>query len=509
MDEQVKDKRFISLTTRFLVVFTLGVVLPLIITGVVQFAINYSTQNLQVENLQSRAAESVATTIDAYLAQFEGEMTLLSSARFSQAGESPDELLEGLLVYDAGFELLTLMDGTGQELAKKSHLEVLSSDDLGNRADSAEFAAASRGERYLGPIFESQYGEPWVTLAIPVQDVYGNVEYVFSADVNLKYMWDAIEEVEVGSEGYAYVVDGEGRLIAHRDSSLVLQWRDLNDVAGIRSALQGEAITDSYIGLEEQRVVGSYLPLEQTDWFVLVETPTSEALKYVYWSAGISGVAIVVALGLASWLGLYLVRTVVQPLKQLQKSVAIIGDGDLSYRVDIQTQDEIGVLGDAFNDMAARLEEIVAISEKRETERLQMQEQIIEAQTEALKELSSPIIPVMDRIIIVPLVGNIGDDRAVDITRSLLAGIRQHRAKVVILDITGVPVVDSAVANHLYKTIQAARLKGARTIITGISDVVAETIIDLGIDWGDIDTVRDLRTGLVSALNSLGIQLSK
>jgi rsbT co-antagonist protein RsbR len=84
--------------------------------------------------------------------------------------------------------------------------------------------------------------------------------------------------------------------------------------------------------------------------------------------------------------------------------------------------------------------------------------------------------------------------------RALLTGIREHRAKVVILDITGVSVVDSNVADHLNKTVQAARLKGARTIVSGVSDAVAETIVDLGIDWAGIETLSDLRTGLRAVL---------
>jgi rsbT co-antagonist protein RsbR len=134
---------------------------------------------------------------------------------------------------------------------------------------------------------------------------------------------------------------------------------------------------------------------------------------------------------------------------------------------------------------------------------------MIEAQRQALQELSTPIIPVLDRIVVMPLVGSIDSMRARDITRALLMGIRQHRAKIVILDITGVPIVDSGVADHLNKTIQAARLKGARTIVTGISDAVAETIVDLGIDWGGVETLGDLQTGLVTALNRMGVKLSK
>jgi rsbT co-antagonist protein RsbR len=114
----------------------------------------------------------------------------------------------------------------------------------------------------------------------------------------------------------------------------------------------------------------------------------------------------------------------------------------------------------------------------------------------------------MDRILVMPLVGDIDSARAKHIMRALLAGIREHRAKVIILDITGVPIIDSGVATHLDKTIQAARLKGARTIITGVSDAVAEAIVDLGIDWSEITTLSDLQTGLRAALAEMGLRIT-
>jgi rsbT co-antagonist protein RsbR len=152
---------------------------------------------------------------------------------------------------------------------------------------------------------------------------------------------------------------------------------------------------------------------------------------------------------------------------------------------------------------------LLAQRKQAEAERARLQQEIIETQQQALKELSTPVIPIMDHVLVMPLIGSVDTMRARDITRSLLAGIREHRAKVVILDITGVPIVDSGVADHLNKTVQAARLKGARTIVTGISDAVAETIVDLGIDWTGIETLSDLQTGLVAALNSLGIKLTR
>jgi len=146
---------------------------------------------------------------------------------------------------------------------------------------------------------------------------------------------------------------------------------------------------------------------------------------------------------------------------------------------------------------------------RSEEARIQLQQELIEMQEMALKELSTPIIPIMDRIIVVPLIGTIDSRRARDITRSLLAGISRHKAKVVILDVTGVAVMDTGVVNHLSKTIQAAQLKGAKTIVTGVSDAVAESIVDLGVDWSDMTTLSDLQMGLRVALDTLGFTLNK
>lgn len=158
----------------------------------------------------------------------------------------------------------------------------------------------------------------------------------------------------------------------------------------------------------------------------------------------------------------------------------------------------IGLLG-LYEDITGEKE--AALEKER------LHREVIEAQQRAIQELSTPIIPIFKQVLVLPLVGSIDSMRARDITRNLLAGIQAHRAKVVILDVTGVPLIDSGVADHLNKTIQAARLKGARTIITGISDVIAETIVDLGIDWGDVETLASLQSGLLAAFHSLGVRL--
>jgi len=157
----------------------------------------------------------------------------------------------------------------------------------------------------------------------------------------------------------------------------------------------------------------------------------------------------------------------------------------------------------------AELEQEIIQREQAQQESERLQQEVIEAQQRAIRELSTPVIPLMQGIIVMPLIGSIDSMRAREITRSLLAGITQNRAKVVILDVTGVGVMDTGIVNHLNKAIQAARLKGAHTIVTGISEAVAETIVDLGIDWSDITTLSDLQTGLTVALRNLGIELTK
>jgi DNA-binding LacI/PurR family transcriptional regulator/anti-anti-sigma regulatory factor len=178
-----------------------------------------------------------------------------------------------------------------------------------------------------------------------------------------------------------------------------------------------------------------------------------------------------------------------------QISSALQGALLLQAREEAET-----ALEKAYAEVEQQVQERTAQLQQEIAERERLQQEVIEAQQRAIQELSTPIIPVLEGVIVMPLIGSIDTLRARDVTRSLLAGIREHKAKVVILDITGVPIVDSGVAAYLNKTVQAARLKGARTIVTGISEAVAETIVDLGIDWSGIETLRDLRTGLRAAL---------
>jgi rsbT co-antagonist protein RsbR len=135
---------------------------------------------------------------------------------------------------------------------------------------------------------------------------------------------------------------------------------------------------------------------------------------------------------------------------------------------------------------------------------LDAKQEQIRIQQEAIRELSTPVLPVQDGILILPVVGMIDSVRAQQITQRLLEGIAAHRARAVVLDVTGVPAVDSAVANHLLQTVQAASLMGARVVVTGMSAANAQTLVRIGVDLAGLVTIGDLRGGIEEAHRAIG-----
>lgn len=137
---------------------------------------------------------------------------------------------------------------------------------------------------------------------------------------------------------------------------------------------------------------------------------------------------------------------------------------------------------------------------------LSTKEKLIGQQQEALRELSTPVLQLRDGLLILPIIGVIDTQRARQITEELLRAIRATRAKVVVLDITGVAAMDTKVANHLAQTVEAARLMGAKAIVTGLSAEVAQTLVMLGIDLSKLHTVGDLQGGIEEANQLLGVR---
>src|SRR5690348_13789918 len=168
--------------------------------------------------------------------------------------------------------------------------------------------------------------------------------------------------------------------------------------------------------------------------------------------------------------------------------------------------DDFGLLNrvlDAYEPAANRIANTVAVSFVQERER------IIRQQQEAIRELSTPVLQVREQLLILPIIGVLDSQRARQVTEQLLRAIRANRAKVVVIDITGVPTIDSTVANHLVQTVDASGLMGASVIITGLSSDIALTLVTIGLDLSKMNAVGDLQGGIEEAERLLGYEVSR
>jgi rsbT co-antagonist protein RsbR len=171
------------------------------------------------------------------------------------------------------------------------------------------------------------------------------------------------------------------------------------------------------------------------------------------------------------------------------------------FRRFAKEPDRLNAALGVFEPVVNRILVIVAMAFNTERERL------VRLQQEAIRELSTPVLQVRDRLLILPIIGLIDSERARQLTEQLLDAIRRFRARVVVMDITGVAAVDSKVANHLIQTVDAARLLGTIVILTGVSPATAQTIVTVGVDLSRMQTVGDLQGGIEVADRLLGYRV--
>jgi rsbT co-antagonist protein RsbR len=170
------------------------------------------------------------------------------------------------------------------------------------------------------------------------------------------------------------------------------------------------------------------------------------------------------------------------------------------YQTDL---DLLNRVLDAYEPAANRIANTVGVSFVQERER------IIRQQQEAIRELSTPVLQVRPRLVILPIIGALDSQRARQLTEQLLRAIRTNRAKVVVIDITGVPEIDSTVANHIVQTVDASRLMGASVIISGLSAEIALTLVTIGVELSKVNAVGDLQGGIEAAERLLGYEVSR
>lgn len=389
---RVRRRRRRGLATRLTWAFVLLAGTLLLIVGLVLTFVSYNAQLEQVLVRQQKTADEAAVVTAAYLSQAQSVLTLRGQVGAAQslmlrsAQIQEQELRSVLNAYPGMFEELTLLDEEGNELARVSPFYTFLLQELGSRVGSSAFQQAIQGQTYVADQVQvSAYSSlPVIEMATFVKG--GGVSGVLIAKVSIKGMWDAMAQVEVGHTGYAYIVDRHtGQLIAHSDLSryLSLTGQNLEQVPVMRRVMAGEpGFQEQYEGLDGVPVIGAASPLPDTDWVLVAELPTREALASVRQMLYLLAILIVVGVLVAASLGLLIPRRIVRPLQTVQEGAQELGAGRLDHVIHVRTGDEIEDLAGAFNHMAANLR-----SSRAELERWGHElEERVEARTRELAE---------------------------------------------------------------------------------------------------------------------------
>jgi anti-anti-sigma regulatory factor len=182
------------------------------------------------------------------------------------------------------------------------------------------------------------------------------------------------------------------------------------------------------------------------------------------------------------------------------------GEYDVAFQVDEAKEDDFTQVEFSMNFLIEQLRYERDENKRKQTE-LEEKIDTIRKQQEAILELSTPNIKVWEGVLVIPIIGTLDTRRSQRLTEELLTKIGLTQSKVALIDITGVPTVDSAVANHILKTVAAVQLLGAECVITGIRPEVAQTIVHLGVNLSGVETLSNLAEGLKWALKRLRLKI--
>lgn len=477
-----------------------------------------------VQALEAQVAQWTATSVDTWLRQIDYSLVAVSDpALFTDPAETVETRLSTVLYRQTNLHSLILVDARAGFKGRK-----IVAVGIGGASQQADFS----GEEWFVQALEQGACISSVDLrqAIPLATVACRIEKdgqplgVIAARADLSWATSLLGRAASLPGAYAYLVDDQGHPILHPSSQFVYPQRVRTDIAGIRAAITGQAMPIYYQGLNMPGalVLGTYCPLGQAPWTVIVEQPLLQATQGLF-PLGIGTIAILLLFVLASIVvGVYISRRVATPIAQLQEGASRLGRGEMDYRLDVRGRGELAELAAEFNRMAenvrasrADLERWSHELEIRIQERTQELSQALARQQQeaivrenllrTIREMSSPVLPILEGILVMPIVGTLDSERARRVVEDLLAGIERERARAIIIDITGLAVVDTAVANVLVQAAQAARILGAEPILVGITAAVAETLVQLGVEMR-LRTAATLQEGLQIAL---GLQRRK
>lgn len=330
-----------------------------------------------VEARQQLAAKEAANTVANFVQdkfrELETAVKIGEPTLASEQGQR--DALGKLLGLEPAFRQSILFDAQGQDLVMISRISQTSAQALLARIDPDLLAQTRLGNRYVSPVYiDESTSEPMILLAVPAFDALGTFQGTLLAEVNLKSMWDLVDRLQIGESGGAYVVNGQGNLLAFGDISRVLRGENVGRLDLVHEFMNGpvpvgEAATRVVRGIDDTLVVGTYVPLGTPDWAVVTELPLIEALGLGIQSAAILVTIMLVVTVLVGVVAISIARRLAAPLLDLTETAGRIAGGEMALRASLRGPSEVIDLAHAFNTMTGRLQELIGSAEEQVAER--------------------------------------------------------------------------------------------------------------------------------------------
>jgi signal transduction histidine kinase/HAMP domain-containing protein/putative methionine-R-sulfoxide reductase with GAF domain len=377
----------------------------LLASGAITIYFTYQETKTALASLQHEKALGAASRIEQYVHQIERQ---LAYAALPQLDASDVEMrrIEFLKLLRQAPEVTDIaqLDATGHEQIAVSRLGM---DNVGSGKDRSQepaFRGPKRGQAWFGPVYFRKETEPYMTVALRSGGDNGPVTV---AEVNLKFIWDVVSRIKIGDKGKAYVVDGNGFLVADPDIGLVLRKTNLSQLPHVKAAIGGQKDDEPTLvstDLAGTPVLTSAAPIETLNWKVFVEQPVAEVYQKLNASILRTGLLLLAGLVISALAALALARGMVRPIRTLEEGAQRIGAGELDQKIEVRTGDELEALADRFNRMTGQLRESYAGLERKVEERTRELKNSLDQQTaisEILRVISaSPtdVQPVLDAV---------------------------------------------------------------------------------------------------------------
>src|SRR6266508_4393745 len=497
---------FRSVQVRLTVLCIALAVIPLAFVGTLLALESYQLQQKYALDFERQITQRASLQVSSFVTTVVDKLSLVTQTSdiLNTSHDAQERLLSQVIVETNVFDELALLDRTGHEELRVGRGAVFTAADLRDRSHEEAIAnVLSSNHPYYSTVrFSAVNNEP----LMPIADVRtGQVNGVVSGDVRLKPIWDVVASIQFGEQGTVAIADATGHVVADRDPSVVLRGTIIDN-------LNAEGVHPGITGGDVVRAITSFTVGNQ-QFYAIAELPLAEALGPANGTVLTTSALLLVTLIVAASIGFVTVHRVVRPIRGLAATARAISAGDLSRDAPVTSRDELGDLANAFNTMTSRLRDLLADLEQRVADRTTaLATALNEVQTHASEQerllgenarqrdtihgLSAPVLPISTHTLVMPLVGELDGARLRLIQEQALHALEQSAVRYLVLDITGVPIVDSQVAQGLLAVVQAGRLLGAEVMLVGIRPEVAQAIVGLGLDFQSMHTSSNLQSAL-------------